>query len=179
MSDLAAILTVWIGGLVGPGVGVVAYNTRTRTGRWPWEYGVTAGDLWSAMTAEGREYLDGWQTDRDDGEVLRRVASFVVSLGLLWRAAVHSLVAALSYPDGAPDDINHALVWTPLEMDRIPLWTARILTFGSGLAFISLAPALRWGWPEWAEWIARAYIAAQGGVWVAEPIAMIRDYARR
>jgi len=32
-----------------------------------------------------------------------------------------------------------------------------------------------WGWPAWVQWVARAYLFAQIGVWVAEPIAIVRE----
>lgn len=179
MSDLLAIVAVWSGLLVAPGVGVVAYNTRRRVGRWPWAYGAgiddAAGAMTAAATARGREYLDGWVADWREGEVPRRVVAFALSFGLLYRAGVHSVVGALSYPDGPPGEVDHGLTWTPLPMDPLPLWTARGLTVGSGLTLAYMTGWPVWGWPEWVQWAARIYLFAQIGVWVAEPIAIIND----
>lgn len=179
MSDLAAILAVWSGLFGVPTLGVMGYITRSRVGRWPWKYGVGIDDVIGAMTAGAgtrwREYVDGWAADWREGEVPRRVAAFILSFGLVYRAGIHSLVAALSYPDGPPNKMDHGLTWTPLPMDRTPLWTARIVTVGSGLALAMLVGWPVWGWPEWVQWLARAYLFAQCGVWVAEPIAILRE----
>jgi len=179
MSDLLAVLAAWSGLLGPPTLGVAVYNTRRRTGRWPWGYGVGAKALSRAMTAgvrrHWREYVDDWAADWRDGEVTHRVAAFALSFGLLYRASIHSLVAALSYPDGPPGEVNHGLVWTPIAMDRTPLWTARVLTVGSGVALAALVGWPVWGWPAWVQWVARAYLFAQIGVWVAEPIAIVRE----
>jgi hypothetical protein len=179
MSDLLAIVAVWSGLLGVPALGVVAYNTYSSAGRWPWEYGAGIDDVVGAMTAfawvRGHEYLDGWAADWREGEVGRRVAAFILSFGLLYRAGIHSLVAALSYPDGPPGEVDHGLVWTPLPMARTPLWTARVLTVGSGLVLAYMTGWPVWGWPAWVQWVARAYLFAQCGVWLAEPIAILRE----
>jgi len=179
MSELAWIVAVWTGLFVAPALGVVAYNTRSRVGRWPWAYDIGAGAVSRTMTAGARthwrEYLDGWAADWREGEVPRRVVAFGLSFGLLYRAGVHSVVGALSYPDGPPGEVDHGLTWTPLPMDPLPLWTARGLTVGSGLTLAYMTGWPVWGWPEWVQWAARMYLVAQIGVWVAEPIAIIND----
>lgn len=180
MSEFVAIVAVWSVLLLVPTLGVVAANTRGRTGRWPWEYGVGVGEAGSAMTAlvtaRGHEYLGGWVADWREGEVPWRIAAFLVSFGLLYRGAIHSLVGALSYPEGPPGEVDYGLGWTPLQMDRTPLWTARVLTAGSGVVLAYMTGWPVWGWPPWAAWTARVYLFAQVGVWVAEPIAIMRDY---
>jgi hypothetical protein len=125
-----------------------------------------------------RAYLDSWMLDYRDGLARWRLAEFALSLGLLWRAGVHSLVAAAAYPGGPPGsgDVNHGLCWTPIEMDRTPLWTARIVVAGSGVSLALAVGWPAWGWPAWAGWIARVYLFANVGVWVAEPIAILRDH---
>lgn len=179
MGDLLWIVTVYTGLLGLPPLGVVAYKTRCRIGRWPWAYGIDVGASSRAMTAgvrrHWREYLGGWAADWREGDVVRRVVAFVVSFGLLYRGGIHSLVAMFSYPDGPPGGLDHGLVWTPLPMDRTPLWTARVLTVGSGVALAALVGWPVWGWPAWIQWAARAYLFAQIGVWLAEPIAIVRD----
>jgi len=124
-----------------------------------------------------RAYLDSWVLDYRDGLAGWRLAEFALSLGLLWRASVHSLVAAAAYPGGPPGsgDVNHGLCWTPIEMDRTPLWTARIVVAGSGVSLALAVGWPAWGWPAWAAWTARAYLLANVGVWIAEPIAILRD----
>jgi hypothetical protein len=124
----------------------------------------------------GRAYADSWVLDWRDGVAKWRVVEFAVSLGLLWRACVHSLVAALAYPDGPDGEIDHGLCWTPIEMHRTPLWTARIIVVGSGVSLAVASGWPQWGWPTWVEWMARAYLFANVGVWIAEPIAIVRDY---
>jgi len=127
-----------------------------------------------------RAYLDSWALDYRDGLARWRLAEFALSLGLLWRAGVHSLVAAAAYPDypdGPPGsgDVDHGLCWQPIEMDRTPLWTARIIVAGSGVILALAVGWPAWGWPAWAAWTARAYLLANVGVWIAEPIAALRD----
>jgi len=123
-----------------------------------------------------RAYLDSWVLDYRDGLAGWRLVEFALSLGLLWRAGVHSLVAAAAYPGGPPSAVNHGLCWQPIEMDRTPLWTARIVVAGSGVSLALAVGCPAWGWPAWAEWIARAYLFANVGVWVADPIAILRDH---
>lgn len=180
MTELWWIVAVWSGLLGVPTLGVVACNTRRRTGRWPWAYGVGVGEVAGVMTAGAstrwREYLGGWGADWREGELAHRLAAFLVSFGLLYRVCIHSLVAALSYPGGPPGEVDYGLVWTPLAMDRPPLWTARLLTVGSGVTLAWSVGWPIWGWPAWAAWTARAYLFAQVGVWIAEPIAILRDY---
>jgi hypothetical protein len=181
MTDLVAILGVY-GGLFGaPAAGAVAVATRLRVGRWPWEYGVGTTDVIETIAARarrhGREYVGGWRADVRDGEVLNRFLAFVVSFGLLYRAMIHTLVAVGTYPD-RDFEIDYGLVWAPVEMDRGPLWTARILTLGSGLCLAVLTGWPVWAWPEWVQWLARAYLFAQIGVWCAEPIAILRDHVQ-
>jgi len=122
-----------------------------------------------------RAYAESWRLDYRDRVAHWRLVEFALSLGLLWRAGVHSLVAALAYPDGPPGDADHGLCWAPIEMDRTPLWTARIVVAGSGVSLAVQSGWPVWGWPAWAEWIARAYLLSNVGVWVAEPIAIIND----
>lgn len=179
MSDLLRIMAVYTGLFVAPPLGVVAHRTASRTGRWPWEYGIDPSHAQRAMTATAsrwREYLAGWRADYRDGEIPHRIAAFIVSFGLLYRAGIHSIVAVLSYP-GHPDfDVDHGLTWTPIAMDRVPLWTARFLTVGSGLTLAYKTGWPVWGWSVWVQWLARLYLFAQVGVWCAEPIAILRDY---
>jgi hypothetical protein len=132
-----------------------------------------------AAWEQAASYIEGWRLAARRGMAARRALAFVISLGLLWRASVHSFVAAVAYPDGPPGDVDHGLVWTPLPMDRVPLWTARIAVAGSGASLAALT-----GWPEWAfpaavEWTLRAILIGNLTVWLCEPIAMIRDYVKQ
>jgi len=130
--------------------------------------------LWDRLV----RYRESWVLAVREGMAAERLVAFVLSFGLLWRASVHSLVAAVAYPDGPPSEVDHGLTWTPLPMDRTPLWTARILTVGVGLTLAPMVGWPAWGWPAWAEWTARLYLFAQVGVWVAEPIAIVRDHVK-
>jgi hypothetical protein len=176
---LGRVLAGWMAVLGGPTLGVawlLAGRPRPAVSRI--QPRTLAQTLAVAAWDQAAGYIEGWRLAVRRGMAARRALAFLVSLGLLWRASVHSFVAAVAYPDGPPADVDHGLVWTPLPMDRVPLWTARIAVAGSGASLAVLTGWPVWGFPAAVEWALRAILLGNLAVWLAEPIAMIRDYVK-
>jgi len=176
---LGRVLAGWMAVLGGPTLGVAWLLSGAERPTVPRIQPRTlAQTLAVAAWDQAAGYIEGWRLAVQRGMAARRALAFLVSLGLLWRASVHSFVAAVAYPDGPPADVDHGLTWTPLPMDRVPLWTARIAVAGSGASLAVLTGWPVWGFPAAVEWALRAILFGNLAVWLAEPIAMIRDYVK-
>jgi hypothetical protein len=178
MSDLLRVLAGYVVVFGTPILGITALTTGYRLSKPrvpPRTIGLTAV---RCLVDRLQFWTESWRLDYRRGLAGRRLAGFVLSFGLLYRAMIHTLVAVGVAPD-RDHQINYSLCWTPIDLPRGPLWTARLLTVCSGWCLAVLTGWPVWGWEPWLQWVARGYLFAQLGVWCAEPIAIVRDYARR
>lgn len=149
--------------------------------RVPWTLVLRA--LTAALTARVLAWVDSVRDDASDGQAANRILSFALSFGLLVRAAVWIAVAAIWMRWEGIDRpmseflLGHDLRRSPLDLPYYVATSARLVSMWAGLSLVVLVGTdVRWGGPWWVTPAARAYLAAQVGVLVLDPMQSLRGW---
>ena len=184
--EIAQIVTGYAVVLGALPLGVAAGRHRFITGRWPggqvqWRRNATilAAGIQSGGKRYAREFGASLRGDVADGELWRRVVSFVLSFGLLVRACIHVAIHAYVYPDANPP-VDHELVWRP-----VPIPDAGVALIARGFSVL-VGWQLAWTvWeyrfiaePWWVGPVARWFLYAQAAVLLADALAGVADLLR-
>jgi hypothetical protein len=128
--------------------------------------------LWIVFGDEARADLrEDWGAIRGRSAIgwVRVGVETVLSLGLLVRACLHTVVYLTSGLGGRPS-VTLGLKWSPLSgRPRWNEWTARLFTAICGLWLIQ-SMHLGWGWPPLVEQALRIVFAANAAVLVSDPV---------
>jgi len=154
--------------VVGPTLGVMAVDHRSRSGEWPHperlDWGTVATEAAAVVGRHAIGWGRGWATE---DQPIRRLVELVLSLGLLIRAGIWSMAWAVGGDDAR--DVNHGLVAVPIQGARID---TRV-----GIAILQLS--IVGIWSQWAGPLPLAWpptvrtLAA--GLLVAQAVPLLMD----
>lgn len=177
MTELAAILAVWIGILGAPTLGVAAVSHRSSTGRWPRPMRALRRADWQPLWALVRRRWWRWRASiASEDEPGRRLLAFLVSGGLILRAGIHA-AAAVAVRD--EPEVDHGLCWTPVQLPLGLEWSCRVVCVLLGLGVAVQAQSMIWPGPPIATTAGRAFVAANAAMLAGDVVAFGVERARR